>query len=362
MKKYIAMAAVAMVAAGSMKTQAAEITEDISIGGDIRFRHESIDAEGKETRDRQRVRARVSLDADVTDGVKAKFRLASGSSDPVSSNQTLDGGFSSKDFNLDRAYIEWAPVPDAGATLMLGKMKNPWAKMKGLVWDSDLNPEGVALQAGNDTIFFNAAYLIAEERSSDDETFMVGAQIGSNVKLTDAAKAMVGISYFGWDNMKGHGLLFDEEDSFGNSTIEAADGSLTYAEDFGQFQAFGKVSIKAGLPISVYADYIVNNDADGDQDTAYLVGFGLGKTKDPGSWSFDYNFREVEADAVVGAFTDSDSFGGGTDGDGSKLGFKYQLAKSWEFNATYFINKQGIQPGHSSKDYDRLQLDLIASF
>ena len=39
--------------------------------------------------------ARVSLDADVTEGVKAKFRLASGSSDPVSSNQTLDGGFSS---------------------------------------------------------------------------------------------------------------------------------------------------------------------------------------------------------------------------------------------------------------------------
>ena len=362
MKKHIAMAAAAMVAAGSMDIQAAEITDSISIGGDVRFRHESIDQEGKDTRDRQRVRARVSLDAEVAEGVKAKFRLASGSDDPVSSNQTLDGGFSTKDINLDRAFIEWKPVAEADAKLKMGKISSPWAKMKGLVWDSDLNPEGVSFHAGGGPIFFNAAYLVAEERSSDDETFMVGAQVGSDVELSDMMNAMVGVSYYGWDNMKGFGLLVDDEDSFGNTTVENADGDLVYAEDFGQFQAFGKLSIKAGIPLALYADYIVNNDADGAEDTGYLVGFGLGKASDPGSWAFDYNFREVQADAVVGAFTDSDYIGGGSDGDGSKLSVKYQLDKNWQFSATYFMTKIGIKPGDAGTDYDRLQLDLIAKF
>ena len=74
----------------------------------------------------------------------------------------------------------------------------------------------------------------------------------------------------------------------------------------------------------------------------------------------DYNYRELEADAVVGAFSDSDSFGGGTDGKGHKVSGKYQIAKNWQFGAAFFMNDIGLEG--SSKDYNRLQLDLIAKF
>ena len=50
-----------------------------------------------------------------------------------------------------------------------------------------------------------------------------------------------------------------------------------------------------------------------------MAGATLGKAKDKGSWQFDYNYRDLEADAVVGAFSDSDFAGGGTGAEGHKL-------------------------------------------
>ena len=61
-----------------------------------------------------------------------------------------------------------------------------------------------------------------------------------------------------------------------------------------------------------------NDDAD-DLDTGYLAGFKLGKAKSKGSWQFQYQYEDLEADATLGAITDSDFMGGGTDGEGHKF-------------------------------------------
>ena len=42
------------------------------------------------------------------------------------------------------------------------------------------------------------------------------------------------------------------------------------------------------------------------------MGATLNKAKDPGSWQFEYDYRDIQADAVVGKFNDSDFVGGGT--------------------------------------------------
>ena len=80
-------------------------TENISLKGDLRLRHEIIDQDYKDTRNRTRLRARLSLKGQVNDEVNVHLRLASGSDDPVSTNQSLDDGFSSKDINLNLAYM-----------------------------------------------------------------------------------------------------------------------------------------------------------------------------------------------------------------------------------------------------------------
>ena len=66
-----------------------------------------------------------------------------------------------------------------------------------------------------------------------------------------------------------------------------------------------------------------------------------------------------EADALIGAFTDSDFTGGGTNGQGHKASLAYQLGKDWQFGATYFCNQT---PLSCSTDYHRVQLDLNFKF
>ena len=66
----------------------------LRFSGDLRYRHESINEDTIGERHRQRLRARFGLTADVTDDVRVGLTLATGGDDPVSANQTLDGGFS----------------------------------------------------------------------------------------------------------------------------------------------------------------------------------------------------------------------------------------------------------------------------
>ena len=364
MKRMTYMTMITLVLAGTLP--AMEINENMSLGGDVRYRHEMIDKEGKDTRTRHRVRARVELKAKVNDELKAGVKLASGSSDPVSSNQTLDDSFSSKGINLDKAYFDWSPEALGGAHILGGKMGQPWICVSDLVWDGDLNPEGLAvkLSAGEDvSVTATAGGFWLDERSSDDDAMLYAGQVALVVK--SGIELTVGAGYYHFTEMEGRTVLADPEDSFGNSATDvlADDGetveSQTYNNEFQELEVFAEAKMKAGgYPVKVYGQYVVNGDADAD-DTGYLVGLGFGKAKEPGQVEFGYNYRELEKNAVVGALTDSDSFGGGTDGSGHKVTGKLKIAKNWDLGVAYFMQEAGMD---SSKDYDRLQVDMALKF
>jgi len=66
----------------------------------------------------------------------------------------------------------------------------------------------------------------------------------------------------------------------------------------------------------------------------------------------------LQKDAVVGAFSDSDFIGGGTNGRGSRFGGKYQLAKNVQTGLTYFLNDRQDE----DNNYRRLQVDMVLKF
>ena len=80
------------VAAATTPVASESWPDRIGLDGDFRYRYERIDAEGSDTRRRNRIRARFNVRADVTDDVEVGFGLATGGDDPVSTNQTLGGG------------------------------------------------------------------------------------------------------------------------------------------------------------------------------------------------------------------------------------------------------------------------------
>ena len=385
MKKTRIMIGAAFLAAGMAglalgQTVPAEAKKDswadkVKVKGDVRVRYENIDKEGSPSRSRERIRARLRVEGKVNDEVKAGIGVRTGGNDPVSGNQTMDKGFSSKDVALDLAYVTWQPEIIPNLTLLGGKMQKPFSQVSDLVWDGDLNPEGVALKyklgLGPADLFVNGAGMVVTERSKDSDTMIYAGQAGVDLKTDAGLKLLAGVGYYYYDNMEGFGVV-DWDGSmkgYGNTVVKTTDDAgavtkVTYANEYRELEFIASLGFKcplSGLPWNFYGNYVFNTEAD-DNDIGYLVGVKLGSLKAPRSFELGYNYRHLEADAVVGAFSDSDSWGGGTDGKGHKLMAGYQISKNWSLGATYFINEVGIKDGADSKDYKRLQLDVSAKF
>ena len=328
-------------------------TDKISWKGDFRYRYENIDPQGSDTRNRQRVRARPALTAQVNDTMKVGFGLATGGSDPVSTNQTLGGGGSSKGVVLDLAYFDWSGLD--GWNIVGGKFKNPLEKPGGhnMLWDGDWRPEGLHAKYSSGAFFGNVlmSWLESDSRASSEVAF--GAQGGYETSVGDGMTLKAGLGYYQIDTA-GRLPFFDAGDSFGNSV--APDG--TYLFDFRNVELFADLSMTLGdQPASVFANVIKNTDAD-QFDTGWAVGFKYGKASAPGTWELGWAYQELEADATLGLLADSDFGGGGTDNKGHVLSGAYSLSKATTFKVTYFLNDVGGNLSAQETDYDRLQVDL----
>lgn len=320
-------------------------------GGDIRFRNELINQENNDKRFRQRIRARLSAKGTVDENVKYKFQLISGSSDPVSGNQSLDGGFSSKGINIDLAQFT-LKCPLTGSDITLGKFKNPFFRpgKTELLWDGDLNPEGIAIQKEFGPMFLTLGYLYAEERSGGPDTAIHSVQTG--VKLdNESMKVVAAVGFYDYMNMKDRETLADDIDSFGNSSTSSG-GKEYYDNNYGVAEVGVEVKLKKQK--LTFVANAVRNTAVNKNHSGYLAGVSYGKNV-----KVKYNWRKIESDAVVGAFTDSDFKGGGTDGKGHEFGVSMKIGKNQKVGLTHFINKTSLTNG---VNYNRTQLDYSISY
>lgn len=336
---------------------------NVKLSGDLRYRYENINTAGKKERERDRIRLRLGLDAKVNDQLDIKTRFATGTGDPVSTNQSLGEGFSSKQFRLDRAFFDWRP--NENVTFSGGKMSNPFFTPGGsqLIWDGDLSPEGLAVKfkgsGSSASPFLTLAKYWVNEKSGDGDTRMFGAQGGVTFTGGKKSKVTVGAGYYAYSDLQGLTPLVDPKNSFGNAVTKDAEDNIFYADDYKLVEAFAEVGLNLDkVPFTVYGDYVTNTGASAD-DTAWLAGFTVGKAANPGDWEFSYNYRRVEANAVLGTFSDSDFIGGGTNGKGHLFSTAVSLRKNTTASLTYLVNDIGLTGG---KDYDRLQLDLIVRF
>lgn len=359
-------------------------SDKITLKGDLRLREENIrqgdDSSGKGSynQNRLRLRARIAAEAAVNEDLKAVLGLSSGDDDPVSSNQTFGEEFSRKPIRLELAYLEWTPafISEMGlgkAHLLGGKMKNPFLTVSELIWDGDVNPEGLAISCKapvleNLDLLANAGSFWFYERKSDPDTMLYVGQLGLKLKNSAGYYVLVGGSYYHFQNVKDYGA-FDYKDSdsfYGNSSCNVGTDEKpvkVYACEFHEIE--GMTVIGFPFPVflqsgELFADYVKNLDPDSD-NIGYQVGARLGKLKEPGDIALGYAYRKLEKDATMGAMTDSDWWGGGTDGKGHQVKAGYQLMKNWTLNLTYFF-KNTKSMSKSEIDYDRFQLDLVANF
>ncbi|WP_077046925.1 putative porin [Pseudomonas sp. KK4] len=337
--------------------------------GDVRFRQETIKNDGvPNNRDsnRQRIRARLGAYSEINPQVDTGIRIATGSNDdPRSTNQDLNNYFDKKQIWLDQGYVDYHPDAIKNLHIVGGKMPQQWVSMGDVIWDSDISPEGLSVSykyplSGSTELFGSAGhYTLKDNVDGEGVQFkhdlrLYAGQLGARFAITDNLKLTLGGSVYGYDN--------DNDITPGGTTIPTAlaiNGNSP-GEQFKLYEGFGQLDI-AGLPLplSIYGQYVNNDDASNDQDTAWLAGV---KTKIYG-FAVDYNYRDVQRNAVVGAFTDSDFANGFTGSRGSKLKVSYELDKNFALGATYFMaDSDYTNATLKDSDINTLQLDAEAKF
>ncbi len=338
--------------------------ENFKPKADLRLRHESLFREGDNTasasrkfdRHRERIRFRIGGKYHFTKNIHVGFRLVTGGTDPVSTNQTLDNSFSTKGFQFDRGYA--AGKFGFGAIdlkLTGGKFANPflWSEM---LWDSDLSFEGaseqVSTQFGDTKLSLILGQFVIEENGGTNDDPNLMAYQGVIEQKFGMGKAKIGIGYFDYNALAGN---VSTQVTKGN-TLDAAGNFVT---NYDIFNIIGEVGLKTAIPVKIFAEYATNTAgrADDLENDAWQIGAKVGhKIKKFGDWQFKYLYRETERDAVLDAFNDSDFHEGGTNSKGSELGLKVGLYKGILANVSYFITEE-ITGGKD--DLDRLQVDLV---
>lgn len=343
------------------KMAAVSWAERIRWKGDFRYRYENIEQEGKDSRNRSRIRARAALIADLSDTLEVGVGLATGGDDPVSSNQTIGGGGSSKDIKIDLAYFKWSGLTNTD--IVGGKYSNFLIRpaKKGLRWDGDWRPEGLGLVWDNDMFFAQGLGTWLQGDSKVGTNFAWVVQGGMKFKTGDTGRLKIGLGYSVFD-IAGETPLFGAPDDFyGNSFVlsdpDDPESPLVFKYDYHNYEAFAEWSFNKFL---LFGNYTVNQEAN-ENDTGYLFGAKYGSAKARGTWDITYFYEKIEKDSTVGLLADSDFGGGGTDAKGHVFSGTYAFHPAWNFKATYFLSQIDIASGKND-DYDRLQLDLNFKF
>lgn len=393
--------------------------------GDFRYRHEYIDdklqtsnqTKSKSPRNRHRIRARVGFNTKVVDDLDFNFQLttdeAKGSEgDPASGNQTLSNAFSKKSIWVDLAYVDWRPknifnFDTTGLSIYAGKMKDPFVHVgkSQLILDADITPEGGALgyefkcndklklytnvggfwvqeRAGSLTKALNPStglYTRVEDAHVDSSLWVF--QGGFKVKPFDPVEINSGLSLYNFNNVRHSKFFVDTASNAGNSFAPFVPPGGTaynaYEKQFNIVNPYVDVKFKLfNIPVLVYNDWAIN--ARPSDNVGTCIGYTINKAEKPNSWEFTHEYRILQPDAVIGAFTDSDFSGGLTGFKGNKFNVKYQITKNVDIQSTLFLAQidtrvkfrdmtvdrfsHGTQDVNRWEDYIRWQLDMNVKF
>jgi hypothetical protein len=174
-----------------------------------------------QARNRARLRARLGMEANLSEGWWAGLKVGTGDNNgPVSFNQTLGGSggnFSNYSIWLDRGYVRYTYFPDL--TVNIGRFDNPFFSPTDLVYHRDLGFDGFAVQvtpeiqpgfvpfavAGAFPIYnteFNAGTNQLMKLPSHDK-WMFGFQAGITYNLVPEFDQTYAIAIYDFRNVQG---------------------------------------------------------------------------------------------------------------------------------------------------------------
>ncbi len=397
----------------------------VTLFGDVRIRNETFLQEGTKDRIRQRFRLRFGVKVNPNEEMEFGFKLASGNpDDPISNNQTFTDEFTPKNLNIANTYVKLMPSKSIGldrpwVTVMGGKFDQPFyvpPTPSQLVYDPDLTPEGFfeTIKAIDQkdgilrTLALNMGQFIFQENSNTGEAAIYGFQglmtlafdkLTFNLAPADyhyVDPSSIAVARNTNSNLQITNCveLSDKEVICGKSVNPATAGPnkngmtspvvdpvtgevitpaqpITITRFISPFNVVDipmDLLIPTGLPrwpVRVFGDYAINTEARSSVgNQGYEGGFSIGSNMDCGDILFSYAYENLETDAVVSAFANSDTGPiGGTNVKGNIIQAGYTLTKNLSLLSTAYITKPVDDvPGINKNTAVRWQVDVIGKF
>lgn len=347
--------------------------DQINFSGDLRLRYEYFNNESP-TPDRQRERFRLRFGTEITiRRFLVGIRLASGGGEHVSTNQSFDSLFNQKQLWIDRAYLRWKAAD--WITLTGGRMPNPFFTVYStdIVWDDDINPEGIAQNlrfkpADQAILFINAGQFVLDEDAADsNDQWLFGEQLGVELALNPATKLTLAVADYYATNIK-KSNLGQTTTQDGNSRVACPPPSTDtncLSSQYNVVDITLQLATEVGsLPIALMGDYIRNiNKTTSGKNFGLQAGVVLGKASAPHTWEVAYLYKYSETDATLADLADSDFGNGGTNRKGHITWVAYNFTKYLQFKTKFFSTKvvnENLAPFRNN--IDRLQVDLMVKF
>jgi hypothetical protein len=363
----------------------------LTFGGDLRLRHESFynKTQLQPDRHRQRMRLRFGVKAEM-EKWEANLRLASGTGEQTSTNQTFTNGFNQKGVYIDQAFGTYKPWD--WLKVHGGKMNNPfWRVYSGdLIWDGDVNPEGLAEQLsydiGNLTVFGNFGQMpMFENSSSYKDPYLIGNQIGIQTKFGEGIRWNFAVASYHPTYEESSVLLstvtISNDPSMDQPVVQGDNRRIATANGaqlvggYHMLNFTTELGFQLGLPVRLQADFVRNvaGNRVNNQNTGYQAGFILNSAKTAGTWEFGYFNKFVEANATLADLADSDWGNGGTNRKGHIIWLAYCPVDFLTLQGKYFMTRRadptiGVNAPYAAnqavtyRDINRFQLDAVIKF
>jgi hypothetical protein len=382
--------------------------ENLKFYGDMRLRYQGnvnswSDDDGTRHKNRNRARVRLRFGFKKTwwdKQMEVGFRLASGSGDSNSANQTLGRQWADIPITIDLAYAKYKPKWAKGLEIIGGKMKNPIGSKTKMSWDGDINPEGFYIKyaapfCGPVTPYTAFGYWIWDLNtvandpddgdSPVDVTFWT-YELGLDWKIMDNLAWGLYGTYYGnvrhWDaeTAGDSGPYGDWEDRVGGPRADF--GLIELTTQFKWKMAFMPKPFqkaKAWFSWVHNTKDTYNHNYAGVADTfegdnnAYNVGIKIGSNKKKGDISVGFEYRWIGLTALpdVGDFgwTDSDfeSDQNHTNVKGWIIGAKYNIDDFLTLGGKLIvaepISSGSPYPGEHDEDSScTVQVDMVWKF
>jgi hypothetical protein len=404
--------------------------QDWTVGGDIRIRMERIDrgdldlsrvifdpdnpqgqlergednvdflnnvADG--VRDRMRLRFRIGAERRLGENWTVGFRVATAQEidlttdygedvtgvdlskrvvDYRSSNVTLGDYFAPKGIYLDRAYLQLNPEIAPALKIVAGKFENPFrSKHFGdmLVWDDDIQPEGVALKYRFDFIpetwwaDVNLGFLVLDEIGSvtttqttpgfatstlpdidDRDPYILAYQLGTQARANGWFGVGLRGSYYDYRNLSVRDAFILADLGNGGDAIlqNPIFSELPIADEFYQ-RARSAGRIKQGV-VDAYMSFTPFGEKWAVKPFVQYTTL-LSATTEPDGWGFGVELGSLEVlqframwaklqrNSTVALFTDSDLFDGYTNAKGWYLSVARKLSDNVTLRLSYYSSR-----------------------